>query len=661
MATFTIPVNQTTTQSIDLQPFGSISNVRGIDVTATVIQQSDDALVRLIVEDYNGDEYLLLESYRMINDLDTVQFLNYCEETALLSAIEPKTLHIAVKGAKVSVHSLRYATTMIRPHPSLPDMDPNDKTAQALATAAKINQYNENHNLLWRADTTALALKTFSEKMRIMGIHSNMLSTHGMEYYSSGIFVFGSPNDLLQAPIQNNPLFPSVFDWRNRHNKNWLTPIRNQEDSGFCFAFAPVAVLESYIFLYYNRRINSELHLSEDQVASYSQHHSRAHSFNVGGKTDSACIYINNIGVVDYNTFPFENDSMAYENYVLDINDADEWYKPDSLITINAYNDSIRKINLIKKGPLVANYEENQSSFGNNETTRHSMALIGFRQLEVGDKVSISIHQPPTILTETSPYVGKTAWIFKNSWGEHSGTMNDGYMYIVFASPMVEFKNDMYYFAGHLQSTVYDDTQRLVEDYDGDGFYSWGIGPRPFTVPTWAPAQADGDDSDYSKGPMDSYGNPLNISLGNTVILTGNRTWNTERYYYNSFTLLTPNKTLYITAPITLYRGAIINLYRNKLEINGGSLINASIRARQAIVTIKNGGEVKSCFDDCQIFLDSLSTLVIDGGTLEHMSIDAQPGSTIRIIHNGCIKTLDYSDFNLPLGVNLEIQEGKIE
>lgn len=49
-------------------------------------------------------------------------------------------------------------------------------------------------------------------------------------------------------------------------------------------------------------------------------------------------------------------------------------------------------------------------------------------------------------------------------------------------------------------------------------------------------------------------------------------------------------------------------------------------------------------------------TLMLAVGTF-----DAQPGSTIRIIHNGCIKTLDYSDFNLPLGVNLEIQEGKIE
>ena len=55
-------------------------------------------------------------------------------------------------------------------------------------------------------------------------------------------------------------------------------------------------------------------------------------------------------------------------------------------------------------------------------------------------------------------------------------------------------------------STHYNDSNIISRDDDGDGYYTWGIGDRPLSVPEWAPNQQDGDDSDYSKGPVNRYG-----------------------------------------------------------------------------------------------------------------------------------------------------------
>src|SRR3954468_20474920 len=58
---------------------------------------------------------------------------------------------------------------------------------------------------------------------------------------------------------------PSEFDLRNVGGKNYITPVRDQEDCNSCTAFATVATIEGTI----NSRqgvSNPALHLSEDQL-----------------------------------------------------------------------------------------------------------------------------------------------------------------------------------------------------------------------------------------------------------------------------------------------------------------------------------------------------------------------------------------------------------
>ncbi len=82
-----------------------------------------------------------------------------------------------------------------------------------------------------------------------------------------------------------------------------------------------------------------------------------------------------------------------------------------------------------------------------------------------------------------------------------------------------------YVLDGKVLSTIYDDSHILCEDKDEDGFFNWGVGPKPDQCPP-CPDQPDGDDSDPCLGPMDAYGHmapsiPLPPRAKNLVVGLG--------------------------------------------------------------------------------------------------------------------------------------------
>jgi hypothetical protein len=153
----------------------------------------------------------------------------------------------------------------------------------------------------------------------------------------------------------------------------------------------------------------------------------------------------------------------------------------------------------------------------------------------------------------------------------------------------------------------------ICEDRDGDGYYFWGLGPKPANCPSWVPDEADVDDSNISYGPMNRFGYLDYLSCGQTI-----KTAVTYNYAF---------------------------IFCRMGIVNGGT------------VTI-NG--TTTMYDTAKIRVCEGGALIIDGGTINNAIIDLVPGGTLVIKNGGVINMANGYDFHAPIGAVLTIENGEI-
>ena len=262
-----------------------------------------------------------------------------------------------------------------------------------------------------------------------------------------------------------------------------MTPPRNQEKCGSCTVFAMTGVVEALANLYFNQNIN--LDLSEQQIMACEDGNCKngwnpyyvAKYYKDGWvATEKFMPYVATDTIecpFNYSSSQFLVSAYGFERYEKE-----------------RQEDSIKRL-IIKYGPICAGI----GSIG------HAMTLLGFGTIKAGDKIDILDGSGSIIIPNNHPDIGKTYWIFKNSYGKTWGE-NGGFAYaiidlkkasIIHINTPIDFKKIS--------------TPNIVcEDRDGDGYYYWGIGKKPETCPN-CPDEPDGDDSNPALGPMDEYGN----------------------------------------------------------------------------------------------------------------------------------------------------------
>ena len=614
----TIIIKSSYSEKMILRPFETSTPIFGFSITGRLEKHSNDYLARVILVDKEGHEYCVLEAYDMICPDTEFLFEDYCEETAILNGVVPECIKIVLYHASMDLENLSVVskdngglrnTTYEAERAAI-------KKAQVCSHIDKINAYNIANGKLWIAGETPLSTKDYEFKRRILGFPEDV-STGGYEYYIDGFFQVGeSTSNTRTTPS----LYVDHFDWRNRHGKNWVTSVKDQGESNYCFAFSTVACLESMYMLYFNDSTSIDL---SDQEAAVCSHLPTDSVYSKGGYEDKVLEYMRALGVCDEASYRFQDIASLDQICLSDSISPQETvriYSHKYIYTDRIYDDSI-KHRLIHCGPLISGYHWRDS---HNNYNGHSMLLVGYDTISQNDIVRLHTQyglQPPNPVTNN--LIGKTYWIFKNSWGPDGDTYLGGYQHIVFNDiPNYNHNglmNAAYNIISPIISSVKTDSDIIWEDADDDGYYYWGIGPKPAHCPNWVPGEPDGDDSNPELGPMDIYGHlqVLRADDRDTIYIATSQTTAFSRNYVNHIVVCN-NATWTVKDTLSFYGGAT--------------------------VTVKSGSTL----------------LLTNNAVLENIKIVMESGSTLNVSSGGILRFREDSDFTVPVGAIFNLDYGAI-
>lgn len=583
-----------------------------------VLNHDGDSYVRVTLMDDHNYEYLVYENYPLLSDELTTRFTDTAIETVMLDfdGITPKCLKVTMKDASLELQSINCyrGSSSNRLSAKRPE---EIQKEQAQYIVDRLNANLRMRNMTWRAGMTSMAEMTFEEKKAMFG--GDLPQLHGFEYYAGGIFVMpgaleSTGNAYTRSATTNT--YVSEWDWRTRHGKNWMTDVRDQGSCGSCWAFSAIASLEAYINLYYNDIINYDL--SEEEIISCSNFGCGTNAVNdaVSGAVNNAFNYIKAHGVVNEECFQYSGEREEcdkcedpYEQVVMEDYDEIVYYVDDNIGVVKQ---------ALFKNPLTIGIS----------AWNHSMVMAGYKTITHGDIIYLGSHSENDSVvidsTQHQSLIGRTAWLLKNSKGDTWG--NGGYCYLVFdfSTPSQVSAALVSTPTGAITCLKKNDTNIVVSDADGDGYYFWGLHEnKPSWCPGWIPSIKDGDDSNHTKGKLYLSGpnvigdlETLNPNSGSTLQITGNTTYNSRQSKYTHIRI-NPNATLTV---------------KNILNLFG-----------RVTITIESGGE-----------------LVIDGGVVTNANIAFSTGGKLKIKNGGKLVMRTNTDFEAPIGALMEIEDGII-
>lgn len=494
-------------------------NISGILASGNIKFTSSNGYVRILVADEYGYEKLIYESFPLLafkEGKDNFELMGF--ETGKIKDFVPEKVHILISDAmvehlKITVSGLsapqQAPSASLQARTKTAPLPPTfiDEDTRIKHLIYRLNLELEASGALWRAGDTPFGRLSYEEKKEMYG--GTVPNFKGAEYYIGGILDIDVPS----VRYQKSSYVPD-FDWRTRHSATvkgspyfqneitgWITPVKDQKSCGSCWAFSAIGAMEAVAKLHKNTTYNFDL--SEQELVSCSN----AGSCN-GGWAASALDYISRKWIQDEMSFPYEaQDRPCSEkgNPLYTIKNAGkELFNP---IKGNEFASIEKLKSMLIKSPLA----------GRIDSWSHAMTLVGYKTIKAGDIV-YEHYNTRIVVKPGDPHIGQTVWIFKNSWGENWG--DHGFLYafvninnmVSSAAPTLPFEykynwsNKNHLIFRKLVSEISEPASAY--DKDNDGYYWWGIGPRPKNLPASAKLEEDSDDSDASIGPMNQYGFP---------------------------------------------------------------------------------------------------------------------------------------------------------
>ncbi len=207
---------------------------------------------------------------------------------------------------------------------------------------------------------------------------------------------WGPAPKIIEKPLSKNPP-PASWDWRDKDGKNWMTPVKNQNPCGNCWAFAMCSAMESVLKVQ-NNTPDETPNLSEQFLTSCN---TKGYSCYGGGQF-TVFADVKNFGVCDEACFPYTASDKPCDNRCAN------WQ--DRVVRVKSYRVNYsfdvsddQKKEWIMEGPMCVAVDAKEDFFYYKggvyepilgEKFNHAVCCIG--------------------------WTSSGRWICKNSWGSTS-------------------------------------------------------------------------------------------------------------------------------------------------------------------------------------------------------------------------------------------------
>ena len=249
-------------------------------------------------------------------------------------------------------------------------------------------------------------------------------------------------------------IIETLPEYYNLADDGFLTPVKNQQNSGNCWAFAQLAALESCIL----KSSGESLDLSEENmknlIAKFSDYGWNVYT-NEGGLDQMGLGYLTSwLGPVLEENDEFDDFSVLSPvlDSIMHVQDV-IFLKRNNALDNNAIKEAILKYGGVATGIFYESENLKYSTagyyYGGKELANHAVTIIGWNDTYSSNNF---LKKP----------AGDGAWIVKNSWGKSWG--DKGYCYVsYYDTKLAEIGKDFYSY-----TFILDDKEKFNKNYQYD-------------------------------------------------------------------------------------------------------------------------------------------------------------------------------------------------
>ena len=153
--------------SFNYRPSNFPKIIYSFSIDGQISIEKEDYLVRVLLSDANGKEYLVMESYKEIRGNVPSQFEDYSEESFRLDGISIDSIKVYTRGVSLQIKGLRCLTEKESLEKNNSILTNYRKKQSLEDNVRRINEYNEKNRKLWYADVTWLSQQSYEVKKRV--------------------------------------------------------------------------------------------------------------------------------------------------------------------------------------------------------------------------------------------------------------------------------------------------------------------------------------------------------------------------------------------------------------------------------------------------------------------------------------------------------------